>query len=140
MAYILDELIRIPGTQRRIGLDALFGLLPAGGDVAGGVLSAYTMIAAHRMGAGTAVILRMGLNVLLDVVIGTVPLLGDLFDAGWKANTRNVELLEHYATSPQAAKRGSTVTLILVLVALAALIGGAAYFAFLLLRTIVAHI
>ena len=127
LAWLLDELIRIPGTNRRVGLDAVLGLLPAGGDLAGGVLSAYTIVAAHRLGAGPAVILRMGLNVLIDTVIGTVPLLGDLFDAGWKANTRNVALLDQFTQTPQPVRRSSRFVVGAVFVSLVALLIASAW-------------
>ena len=127
LAWLLDELIPIPGTKRRVGLDAVLGLLPAGGDLAGGALSAYTIVAAHRLGAGPAVILRMGLNVLIDMIIGTVPLLGDLFDAGWKANTRNVALLDQFTEKPQPVRKSSRVVVALVLVALVALLIASAW-------------
>ncbi len=139
LAWILDEMVRIPGTQRRIGLDAVFGLLPAGGDLAGGALSAYTILAAHRVGAGPAVILRMGLNILIDVVIGTVPLLGDLFDAGWKANTKNVALLDRYTSAPQPVRKSSLAVVVLVLAGLVALLVASAWLSIRLLRWIFAQ-
>jgi hypothetical protein len=122
LAWVLDELVRIPGTNRRIGLDAVLGLLPGGGDLVGGAVSAYTIVAAHRAGAGPAVILRMGLNILIDTLVGTVPLLGDLFDAGWKANTRNVALLDRYTSAPTRVRKSSLGVVILVLAGLVALL------------------
>ncbi len=127
LAWILDELIRIPGTNMRVGLDAVIGLIPGGGDLAGGALSAYTIVAAHRLGAGPAVILRMGMNIVIDMIVGTVPLLGDLFDAGWKANTRNVALLDRYSSSPQPVRKSSRVVVFIVLAVLVAMLAATAY-------------
>lgn len=137
LAWLLDDIIRIPGTNLRFGLDPLFGLLPGGGDIAGGMLSGYIILAAWRAGAPPAVIVRMGTNVMLDVIVGTVPLLGDLFDAGWKANRRNAQLLEQYVETPVPVERRSRIVLVLVLLALALAVIGAAVLSVLLLRWIV---
>jgi hypothetical protein len=122
---VLDEAIRIPGTNIRIGLDALLGLLPGGGDVAAGVFSGIIILQAARAGVPTPVLGRMLGNVLLDVVVGSIPLLGDVFDVAWRANSRNVRLLEAWLDRPAATKRASALTvggilfLLLLVVALA---------------------
>jgi hypothetical protein len=122
---VLDEAIRIPGTNIRIGLDALLGLLPGGGDVAAGVFSGLIILQAARAGAPTPVLGRMLGNVLIDVVVGSIPLLGDVFDVAWRANSRNVRLLEAWLDQPAATKRASAVTvggilfLLLLVIALA---------------------
>jgi hypothetical protein len=137
LARLLDDVATIPGTRIRVGLDSLLGLLPAGGDVIGGALSAWIIIAAARLGAPPAVIARMGGNVLLDTVAGAVPVLGDLFDIAWRANRRNVELLRRYLDSPGPVHRSSrTVVAVVLLVLLAALVG-AAVVAVLIVRWIV---
>ncbi len=92
-AWLLDELIRIPGTQQRIGLDALIGLVPGVGDTIGALLSTYIILEAARRGASVWTVTRMLANVGVETVIGAVPLLGDVFDVVFKANRRNVELL-----------------------------------------------
>lgn len=107
---MLDEAIRIPGTNIRIGLDALLGLLPGGGDLAAGVFSGLIILQAARAGAPTPVLTRMLGNVLLDVVVGTIPLLGDVFDVAWRANVRNVRLLDAWLDRPVATKRASAFT------------------------------
>jgi hypothetical protein len=109
ISWLFDDLVRIPGTNLRFGLDALIGLFPGGGDLVGGAVSVYALPIAARLGAPTPVILRMALNILIDAALGAVPLLGDLVDAGWKANRRNVELLEQYLAAPAAARRSSSV-------------------------------
>lgn len=120
IAWILDDLVRVPGTSRRFGLDPVLGLLPGGGDIAGGALSAYIVIAAARLGAPPSVLLRMGWNVVVDTVLGAVPLIGDLFDATWKANRRNVALLDNYLAQPGPVRRSSRLVLAGVLVVIAA--------------------
>jgi len=114
LARVLDELIPIPGTRIRVGLDSLLGLLPAGGDVAAGLLSTWIIVVAMRAGAPPAVLLRMGSNVLLDTLVGAVPLLGDLFDVAFKANRRNVDLLGKYLDTPRPVTTRSRVVLGLV--------------------------
>jgi hypothetical protein len=119
IAWILDDLVRVPGTSRRFGLDPVLGLIPGGGDIAGGVLSAWIVVAASRLGAPSSVILRMGWNIVVDTVLGAVPLLGDLFDASWKANRRNVALLDSYLDHPGSVRRSSRLVLAGVLVGIA---------------------
>jgi hypothetical protein len=94
LSFFLDNAIEIPILRRRIGLDPLIGLIPGGGDIAGMVLSCIIVLEAARMGAKRSVLMQMAGNVLLETVVGTVPMAGDVFDAAWKANARNVQLLE----------------------------------------------
>lgn len=118
IAQVWDNLVRIPVLGRRIGLDALIGIIPGVGDIAGGALGLYGLITAARLGVGPAVLLRMLLNIGIDTVIGVVPLLGDLFDIGWKSNTRNLELVEAWLGDPQRVRRSSATVLIAVGVAI----------------------
>lgn len=122
IAWLLDDVFRVPGTRLRFGLDPVLGLLPGAGDLVGGGLSAWIVITAARLGASPAVLLRMGGNVALDVIAGTVPLIGDLFDAGWKANRRNLAILERYAAEPAPVTRRSRATLAAVLAGIAVLL------------------
>jgi len=94
LSHLLDNAIQIPGTDYRFGIDPILGLLPAGGDVVGTVLSAYLIIEAARLRMPSNVILRMAFNVVLEMIVGAVPVLGDMFDFAWKANARNLRLLE----------------------------------------------
>lgn len=136
LAWLLDDLVRVPGTNMRFGLDAVLGLLPAGGDLAGGVLSAYTVVAAHRLGAGPSVIARMGLNIAIDTVLGAVPLIGDLFDAGWKANRRNIDLLDKHLGTLQPVQKSSRIVLVLVLLVLLVFIAATVFASYRLVRWI----
>jgi hypothetical protein len=125
LARVLDSAVRVPGTGLRFGLDAVLGLVPGLGDVAGAALSAYILLAAARLGAPSSVLMRMLLNVATDTIVGTVPLVGDLFDVGWKANTRNAALLDRHLAEPvttHAASRG-VVLGILAAVAVVAVAG-----------------
>ena len=127
ISWLFDELIRIPGTGITVGLDALMGLIPGGGDVVGGAISVYALFVARRLGAPTPVILRMGLNILVDAVLGAVPFLGDLFDVTWKANRKNVQVLEEFIATPQRAQRSSmAVVAATAVVVLGTLVGIAA--------------
>lgn len=96
LAKLLDNQFRIPGTNFRFGLDGIVGLVPYVGDVAGFVVSGFLLRTMLRRGAGPVLMLRMTGNFALDAVVGVIPLAGDLFDFGFKANRRNVELLKKY--------------------------------------------
>ena len=96
IARSMDSSIRIPIIGKRIGWDAVIGLIPGVGDAAGALISAYIVIAAARLGAPAGVITRMVGNVGLEMLVGVVPLLGDLFDMAFRANERNVALLENH--------------------------------------------
>ncbi len=97
LAWLMDRVVTIPGTKVSFGLDALLGLLPVGGDVATGFVQiGIVLFALRHYHVPPAIAKRMMANVLLDVAVGAIPFLGDLFDVGFKANTRNVRLLEEY--------------------------------------------
>jgi hypothetical protein len=97
----LDDFIRIPGTRIGFGLDALIGfLLPGVGDALTGIGSAALLWLALKSGVPRVVLLRMVMNIGLDALFGAIPLLGDLFDIGWKANRKNLELIERFRREP----------------------------------------
>ena len=103
----MDGLFRIPGTSWRFGLDAIVGLVPGLGDTLTTAVSFYVLAAGVRYRVSKATLLRMGWNVALDYVAGSVPFVGDLFDAAWKSNQKNIELLRSRATvSATEARRG----------------------------------
>lgn len=96
LAKLLDEAVTIPGTSVRVGFDSLLGLVPGVGDVLTGLLSAYIVWQASKLGVPKRILLRMVLNVGVDVLVGTVPVAGDIFDVLWKANKKNLALLEKH--------------------------------------------
>ncbi|HEY0431269.1 MAG TPA: DUF4112 domain-containing protein [Pyrinomonadaceae bacterium] len=98
LSWLMDDLIRIPGLGWSFGLDALVGLIPAFGDTASSLASFYILASAVRYGVPKVTILRMALNIAIDYLAGSIPLVGDLFDAWWKSNQMNVELLSKRAT------------------------------------------
>lgn len=108
LAWLLDNSIPIPGLHFRIGLDALIGLIPGIGDAVGVLLSTYILGEAARLGVPKTVLIRMAFNVAIEGVIGIIPLAGDLFDAAWKANQRNVRLIGAYLDNPRKITRTST--------------------------------
>jgi hypothetical protein len=129
LARALDAAVAIPGTSIRLGLDPILGLIPGAGDVAGAALAGYIVLVATRAGVPSEVIWRMLGNVTVDAFIGTFPVVGDLFDVAFKANMRNVELLERHATEPAAVAKGSRrlglLVIVIVLLLLVALGAGA---------------
>jgi hypothetical protein len=134
LARVLDSAVGIPGTKIRIGLDALLGLIPGGGDVAAAALSGYIVLTAARRGVPRTVLARMLLNVLVDTAVGAIPVLGDLFDVGYKANMRNVDLLERHDLAPGTARRQSKAAIAAVVAAIAIIALGVGVLAFFLAR------
>lgn len=108
LAHTLDSAIPLPGGYR-VGWDGAIGLIPGIGDLAGAALSSYIILEARRLGAPLVVLMRMTINVLIETAVGIIPVFGDLFDFVWKANRRNVELLERYLDNPRSSRRQSTV-------------------------------
>jgi hypothetical protein len=95
-----DRAFGIPGTQWRVGIESLIGLLPFGGDFIGLLLSSYIVFQAIKFKLPRTLLLQMIFNIVLDAAAGSVPILGDLFDTTWKANTKNVNLLEAHLRAP----------------------------------------
>lgn len=106
LAWILDASIPLPGGYR-IGIDPIVGLVPGLGDTLGALLAAAIVNEARRVGAPTSVLLRMIGNVLVDALVGTIPVAGDIFDAGFKANLRNYALLSRMEADPVRTHRRS---------------------------------
>jgi hypothetical protein len=124
LARLLDAAVRVPGTNIRFGLDAVLGLIPGAGDIAGGVLSTFIIVQAAKIGAPGSVLARMVMNVAVDSIVGAVPVLGDLFDIGWKSNTRNAELLDRYVARPRATRVASRWAVIGAVAAVALIVVG----------------
>jgi hypothetical protein len=132
---LLDSSIPLPGGFR-IGLDGIIGLIPGFGDVAGGVASSYIIIEAARLGASTTTLLHMVFNVLFESLAGLIPIIGDLFDFIWKANDKNIALLEKQLdslTPKSSPEHRLTTTVVIILFILVAGIVGLAYLGFILL-------
>ncbi len=122
LAWLLDSSIRVPGTRWRIGLDGLIGLVPGVGDLLAGAASSYILLQAVRLGVPWAVSLRMALNIVLESVVGVIPVFGDLFDFAFKANQRNVRLMLDYFEQPVPTKRRSTAVLAITVLAVAVML------------------
>jgi hypothetical protein len=110
LSHLLDERFRIPGTRYRIGLDGLLGVLPGVGDTIGTLLSAYILFEAIQLGVPRATLLRMVGNIALDTLVGAIPVVGDVFDVAWKANKKNVALLNAYLASQAEENSGPVQT------------------------------
>lgn len=89
----MDSAVRLPGTRFRFGLDPILGLLPGAGDAVSAAISVYLIYEARKLGASRTLLGRMVGNILIDFLVGSIPIVGDLFDFGYKANRRNMKLL-----------------------------------------------
>jgi hypothetical protein len=118
-AVILDTLFRVPGTSIRFGLDGIIGLIPGVGDLASPAYTALLLVEGLRLRVPAVVQARMVLNAAIDMVIGLVPLLGDIADIAWKANVRNLALLERHARPGTAPTAGDYVFVFLCLALIA---------------------
>src|SRR4051812_3353904 len=118
VASVLDDAIRVPGTNIRFGIDPLMGLVPGLGDLLGGAASAYIILEAARAGAPASVLVRMTINVGIDTLVGGLPVVGDLFDFAWKSNARNVRLLARHVDAPAETRRASGVLVALLIAAI----------------------
>ena len=114
LTRLMDQAFGVPGTKWRFGLDALFGLVPGLGDVAGGVIAVYALHVARQFGAPGIIQLNMLTNIALDSLIGTIPVIGDIFDFVFKAQTRNLALLDDWLKTPHATARRSKRGLVLI--------------------------
>ena len=131
LAWLLDSSLPIPGTRLTVGLDALIGLFPVIGDLIGVALSSYILSQAARLGAPRSVLSRMAFNIAVEGVVGIVPFAGDVFDAAFKANQRNVQLLDAWLDQPKRTERSTRAFTAMLLCALAAflvLLGAGGYF------------
>jgi Domain of unknown function (DUF4112) len=100
LSQLLDGAIVIPGTKQRIGIDPILGLIPGGGDTVSAALSGYIIVEAARMGLPRKALIQMVMNLVIDTVVGSVPVLGDIFDVFSKANLRNMQIVESHAKTP----------------------------------------
>jgi len=139
LGWLMDDLFRIPVLGWRFGLDAIIGLIPAFGDTTTSLVSFYILASAVRYRVPKITLLRMGLNIAIDYAVGSLPVVGDLFDAWWKSNQMNVELLKRRAqvsaTEAEKGKASDWLFVALIIFGLIGLaVGSAAFSVFLLLK------
>jgi len=124
LGWLMDDLIRIPVLGWRFGLDAIIGLIPALGDTTTSLVSFYILASAVRYRVPKITLLRMGLNIAIDYAVGSLPVVGDLFDAFWKSNQMNVELVKQRAqVTGTEADKGKTSDWLFVALIIFGLIG-----------------
>jgi hypothetical protein len=114
LAYILDDLIPIPGTKYRIGLDPLIGLIPGLGDTSTAAFSSLILVHGVRAGVPRIVLLRMALNILINSILGALPGIGDLFSAWFKSNQQNYRLLKRHSGGTRVSTTADWIFLILL--------------------------
>lgn len=124
ISNLLDNAIAIPGTEYRVGLDPLLGLLPGGGDTLTAFFSTYIVWEAAQMGLPRETLMRMVWNIVFDSLLGTIPVLGDIFDVAWKANVKNISLIETHLNSPIPSKKVDKLFIVLLMSALILFIFG----------------
>jgi hypothetical protein len=115
VAALLDDMWRIPGTKIRFGLDAVIGWVPGIGDAMAGIASCLIVFASWRRGAKPITLARMIANILLEMTLGAIPLVGDVFHIVWKANRRNYRLLMREKEQPGAHTQRDWIFLAIIL-------------------------
>ena len=139
LSYLMDSSIPLPGGYR-IGWDGIIGLIPGIGDLAGLGISLYIIAMARRLEASNSTLLRMLGNVALETVVGAIPIIGDLFDFGFKANVRNMRLLDSHLVDAAGTRHESHWRLALVVLALTMITVALFYVAFKVLSTVLGWI
>lgn len=141
-AWLLDSSIPLP-FGRSIGLDGIIGLIPGIGDALGAVLSSVVIFSGWRMGAPRSVLLRMAGNVATESVVGSIPIIGDLFDFAFKANQRNVQLLQRCEQDTRSVQRQSrwvlATTMSIAILLLAALVIGVTFLGIAAVQLLTGH-
>ncbi|MEG4517185.1 MULTISPECIES: DUF4112 domain-containing protein [unclassified Microcoleus] len=124
ISHLLDNAIAIPGTKYRIGLDPILGLIPGGGDLISSIFAGYVVFKSAQMGVPQETLVKMATNIVFDTVAGTVPVAGDLLDVAWKANVKNIELLDAHLGSPEQGKKADWLFVAALLLGLVLIVGG----------------
>jgi hypothetical protein len=137
LAYIMDEVVRVPGTQFRFGLDPLIGLIPGIGDSSSALVSAFALVQAVRVGVPRVLLMRMALNILVNEIVGVVPVVGDAFSFWFKSNARNYEIIKTHRLGSSAPRKSDWLFVIGVLLVLVAVVVVGIALSFLLLGAIV---
>jgi hypothetical protein len=129
IASVMDDKFRVPGTNFKFGLDPIMNIIPIAGDVSGFIVAAALLFVMAKNGVSRKVLILMAINVGIDVTIGAIPLIGQLFDFYFKANTRNIKLLkEHYQEGKHTGSgKGIIIILLIILLAFMAAIIFASY-------------
>lgn len=102
LSRLLDKVVAVPGTPIALGLDPILGLIPVGGDVLGLVLASYIVVEAARLGIPKKTLSKMVVNIIIDSLVGSIPVLGDIFDFAWTANEYNLKLIEQHLNFPRS--------------------------------------
>ena len=137
LAVIMDEFLRVPGTKIRFGLDPLIGLIPGIGDTGSAMVSAFALIQAARRGVPKILLARMSMNILINELIGVVPVIGDAFSFWFKSNARNYEILKSHSGGFRPAKRSDWIFVFGVLALLVLFVVGGTVVSFLFLQQLV---
>jgi hypothetical protein len=136
LALIMDEFVRVPGTKFRFGLDPLLGLIPGIGDTSSALVSALALIQAVRVGIPKILLARMSLNILINEVVGIIPVIGDAFSFWFKSNARNYQIIKDHSLAPGISRRSDWIFVIAVLVLLFGVVCLGLLISFLLLRAL----
>lgn len=123
LAKLLDAQFRIPGTNIRFGMDAILGLFPGVGDMISLAISSFMVSSLAKNGASGMLLTRMVLNIAVDAIIGSIPILGDIFDIGFKANQRNMKLMRQHYQEGKHRGSGMWLRVVIVLVLLGFIVG-----------------
>jgi Domain of unknown function (DUF4112) len=134
VSHLLDNAIAVPGTTFRVGIDPILGLLPGAGDWLSAILSVYLVLESMRFGLPAGTLFRMLGNLLLDAIVGTVPVLGDFLDFTLKANHRNMRLLEAHIQNPRPQKAHDRIVMGLVILVLIVFIVAVSSIAFMVIN------
>ena len=137
IALLMDNLVRLPGTNFRIGIDPLIGLIPGIGDTGSAMVSAIALIQAARQGLPKIILARMAVNILLNELIGIVPVVGDAFSFWFKSNARNHRLIQEFTGGRRTAKRSDWVFVVGVLVALGVLVAAGLFVSLFVLQQLI---
>ncbi|MEY2547623.1 MAG: hypothetical protein QOD64_205 [Verrucomicrobiota bacterium] len=122
LAYIMDDVVRVPGTTFRFGLDPLLGLIPGIGDTSSALVSAIALVQAVRVGVPKVLLMRMAANIFVNEIIGVVPVVGDAFSFWFKSNARNYEILKHHRLGSSPPRASDWVFVVGILVALVVIV------------------
>ncbi|WP_298224062.1 DUF4112 domain-containing protein [Flavobacterium sp.] len=139
LAKLMDSQFRFPGTQIRFGIDAIIGFIPGVGDFGGLLISGYMILVLAGNGASGFVMARISLNVIIDTLFGSIPVLGDIFDVAFKSNERNMKLVhQHYIDGKHQGSAWKVVVPVLLL--LFSICAGIAWFAYTILSALFHYI